>query len=286
MQFRPEKNQETARFLGSLPIKKEEFFRIKLTIGIISLSIAFMILILGIIIVRGSNMYWIRDIYMVSQVPEPYMIVDGVMNLLSIIGLIYLIVLNFYSFLFIVQYTFSHVVGGIVAGILTWLSPIFISLASIVSIERADPFSAAEGIYIRCFNFASEWLLPWLYPLDYNYNYFSATYGGIGQQNVGIIDNLWIKYLILLVFISVNIIIGSKLNQKSRLENENMVITFKSLRTIFKIGVTICSGLLLSIAITEVVNIPVSNTMYLFLLFVGGIIGYFISNKIVQAGVK
>ena len=175
MQFRTEKNQETGRFLRTLPIKREEFFRIKLAVGVVNITIAFVILALGVIIVRGSNMFWIKDIYNISIMPSPYIEADSIANLIKEIGLIYLIVLSFYSFLFMVQYTFYNVVGGIVTGILVWLSPIFIVLTSIFSVEKLIPFSIIDNSYVSFFNTIGEWLLPWLYPFNYDYNYFYET---------------------------------------------------------------------------------------------------------------
>mgnify|MGYP006894312510 CR=1 FL=1 len=286
MQFRPEKNQETGRFLKSLPIKREEFFKIKLAIGVANITIAFIILILGIIIARNNNMFWIEDIYNISIMPKPYIEADSVMNLLKEIGLLYLIVLSFYGFLFMVQYTFSNVVGGIVTGILVWLSPIFIVLTSIHSLERLNIFSTVSNVYTEFFNSVEQWLSPWLYPFNYDYNYFYGAYSMIKPWSINVISYLRVKYLILTGLILISLLIAHKFNQSSKVENENMVIPFRSIRIIFIIGVTICSGLLLAFSLSEIINIRISNTIYILLLIVGGAIGYFISSKIAKIGIK
>jgi hypothetical protein len=281
MQFRSEKDQEVGRFLKSLPVKKEEFFKVKLSTGIINITLGFIVLAMGIIIVRTKNMFWIKDIYSISTISAPFVKADGIGSLLKEIGLIYLIVLSFYTFLFMVQYTFTNVIGGIVTGILVWLAPGFIIYVSMFTLER---FSY-EPIFHTIARF-SEKLLPWLYPFEYNYNTLITDANGMALSRLMNIENLEIKYIITLGLILINIIIGDKLNKSSKVENENMIIPFKISRNIFKFGVTICSGLLVSIILSEIMMIQINNIIYMLLILLGGFIGYFISQKIARVGIR
>lgn len=280
IQFRTEKDEEIKRFLESLPISKGEFFKVKLSTGIINITLAFMILTIGIIIVRMNNMFWIKDVYGISIISEPFIKADGVASLLKEIGIIYLIILSFYTFLFMVQYTFTNLVGGIVTGILVWLAPGFILYTSTYILNEFIRISALYDLT----NF-SRWLIPWLYAFERNTIWI---YDGNGMvfANIKIIENLEIKYIISLALIIINIIIGNKFNKDSKVENENMIIPFKVIREIFKIGVTICSGLLVSIILNEIIRIEINNSIYILFILLGGAIGYFISKKITKVGIR
>lgn len=281
MQFRAEKSQETGRFLKSLPVKKEEFFRIKLITGLVSLTLAFIVLAIGMIIVRSSNMFWIKDMYNISNTPEILIEADSVANLLKIVVLIYLVVLSFYTFLFMIQYTFTNILGAIVTGFLVWLAPIFIVISSIYTVEKLsffDIYSSNLGNSIEAF---SQWLQPWLYVLNFRYDLpaYGIQFGSILR-----ISNLGLKYIISLLLVLVNITIAYKFNKNSKIENENKLIAFKSTRIIFKIGVTICSGLLVSIVLSDAFMLEIPIIIDTLLILLGGSIGYLISRKITRVG--
>lgn len=283
MQFRSEKTQETGRFLKSLPISKEEFFKIKLLTGIVNLTLAFIVLILGIIIVRNNNMFWIKDIYSISTISQAYMKLDGIGTILKEVGLIYLVVLSFYSFLFMIQYTFSNVIGAIVTGILVWLAPVFIVITSIFTLGKISPISLYNSRLLNNIDNFAEWLLPHLYPLDYLYEGL-YTDSNMTIGTISTIDKLQFKYMIVIVLILVNIIIAYKFNKSSRVENENKIIVFKSSQNIFKFGVTICSGLLVATVLNEIIRLQINSILYGILILLGGFIGYLISRKITKVG--
>lgn len=279
MQFRAEKDQEVGRFLKSLPVKNEEFFKVKLIAGIGNFTIAFLVLLVGIIVVRNSNMFWIEDIYSISIASAPFIELDGVLSILKEIGLIYLIVLSFYTFLIMIQYTFTNIIGGIVTGILVWLAPAFILISSVSIFERFFSSSLLGAISTM-----AEWTMPWLYPFQFSYNDFFTNYNYLDISPMILIDHLGIKYIICIGLILVNIILAYKLNKASKIEDENKVITFKTTRNIFKFGVTICSALLVAAIATEFLMINVPNIVYIVVIILGGAVGYIVSKKITQVG--
>ncbi|OLS02759.1 hypothetical protein [Tissierella creatinophila] len=281
MQFRSEKSQETGRFLKSLPVKKEEFFKIKLSTGLINLSLAFIVLAIGLIIVRANNMFWIKDIHSISYSSKAFIKADSAISLLKELGLIYLVVLSFYTFLFMVQYSFSNVVGGIVTGILVWLAPIFIVTSSMYTLDRLSFIGIYNSpLVVSLLNFG-RWLLPWSYVLDRDYNVLPYE---TNSTQISIISSLGIKYTIALLLILINIIIAYKFNKSSKVENENKIIVFKSIRKIFIFGVTICSGLLVSTILHDIIMIQIPTIIYSILILLGGFIGYWISQKITKVG--
>ena len=281
MQFRSEKDQEVGRFLKSLPIKREEFLKIKLVTGLINISVAFVVLALGIVIVRNNHMFWIRDIHSISIVSSPFIKADGLGSLLKEIGFIYLIVLSFYTFLFMVQYTFTNTIGAIVTGILVWLAPAFIiaSISGGVISKFIIP-----SVVLNTMDRFSWWLLPWTYAFRYSSNIILEDIHGRNLARISSIDNLEIKYIICLLLVLINIGLAYKFNKSSKVENENMIIAFKSTRIIFRIGVTICSGLLVSLILDQIIGMQMHASLYILSILTGGVIGYLISRKIAKVG--
>lgn len=281
MQFRSEKNQETGRFLKSLPVKKEEFFKIKIVTGLINLTLAFIVLAVGLVIVRNNNMFWIKDTHALSYASKAFIKADGVGNLLKQAGLMYLVVLSFYTFLFMIQYTFTNVIGGIVTGILVWIAPIFIAISSMYTLENLGSVKIYNTPFMAAISNYSELLLPWIYVFEQDYNILPY---GIKLGSMFTIPSLGLKYIICLLLILVNIIVAYKFNKSSKVENENKVIVFKGTRNIFKLGVTVCSGLLVSVILGDIMMMQISNIVYVVLVVLGGAIGYWISDKISKVG--
>lgn len=285
MQFRGEKGQEVGRFLKSLPVKNSDFFKVKLLTGIINLSLAFIILSIGMVVVRNSNMFWIKDVYSISVISQPFIKADSLVSMLGDIGLIYLVVVSFYTFLCMIQYTFSNIVGAIVTGIFVWLSPIFILFSSMETFDRIVQSSFNGSLSSLFYELGPNWLLPWLYPFDYNFDALVVGNFEIPGRIIPIAD-LGIKYIVVFVLILINLTVAYKLSKISKVEDENKVIAFKGFRNIFRFGVTICSALLVSIVLTDIIMIPLNNIIYVIFIILGGFIGYFVSKKIAQIGVR
>ncbi len=282
MQFSSEKGQEIGRFLKSLPVASEDFFKVKLITGIANITFGFLVLLIGLIFVRQINMFWIRDIYSISVYTHIFMKLDGIATILSYLGLTYFVVLSFYTFIFMIQYTFTNIVGGIVTGILVWLSPFFIALSLIETIGKIGGFHLYNSVILNNINVFSTKLLPWAYLLDYElYTIGNILYpDNLGHINY--ISNIGLKYGITIALIIVNIFIGYKFVEKSRIEDEGKIITFKISRQIFKLGVSICTPLLISLIITTILGIDINNILFSIILLLGLALGYFVSNKITK----
>ncbi|HZK32889.1 MAG TPA: hypothetical protein VFC60_00180 [Tissierellaceae bacterium] len=284
MQFRSEKDQEVGRFLKSLPLAGKEFFKVKLITGIANITIGFIVLFIGLIAVRQANIFWIKDIYSISAYSHIFMKLDGIGTILSYLGLTYFVVLAFYTFIFMIQYTFTNIVGAIVTGILVWLSPFFIALSLIETISKLGRITLYDSSILNNINTFSDKLLPWSYVVDYDfYNIGNVLY----PENLGsisFISNMGLKYGITITLVIVNIFIGYKFVKNSRIEDEEKIITFKISRQIFKIGVTICTPLLVSIIITVIMGIDLNNILFIIILLLSSYLGYFISNKITKVG--
>lgn len=284
MQFRSEKGQEVGRFLKSLPVSSKEFFKVKLISGIGNITFGFILLFIGLVIVRQANMFWIKDIYSISAYTHIFMKLDGIGTILSYLGLTYFVVLSFYTFIFMIQYTFTNIVGGIITGILVWLAPFFIALSLIETISKIGKFSLYNSEILGNINIFSTKLLPWTYIADYDfYNIGNILY----PENLGyisFISNIGFKYGITIALIIINIFIAYKFVEKSRIEDENEIITFKISRNIFKLGVSICTPLLVSLIIIIILGIDINNILFNIILLLSLGLGYFVSDKITKVG--
>lgn len=286
MQFRSEKGQEVGRFLKSLPVSNIEFFKVKLITGILNITIGFIVLFIGLTLVRNSNMFWIKDIYKISAHADVFRKLDGIGQIALYLGLTYFIALSFYTFIFMIQYTFTNIVGGIVTGFFVWLSPFFLVNSIIFTMSKFSYKTLYNSTFLNKVADFSMNLLPWTYIADYQFNNMGNP---LYPENLGYINtlsNVGIKYAITLVLILLNIFIAYKFVENSRIEDEEKIIIFKSTRNIFKLGVTICTPLLISIIINMIIGIDINNLLFTFILLAGLGLGYFVSDKITKVGIR
>lgn len=287
MQFRSEKGQEVGRFLKSLPVSNIEFFKVKLVTGILNITVGFIVIFIGLTLVRQTNMFWIQDIYKISAHADVFMKLDGIGQIASYLGLTYLIAVAFYTFIFMIQYTFTNIVGGLVTGFLVWLSPFFILNSAVMTISKFSYKNLYNSSYLNNLLDISTKLLPWTYISDYSYSHDIGN--PLFPENLGYINtvsNLGGKYLITLAIILINIFIAYKFVQNSRIEDEEKIITFRLTRNIFKLGVSICTPLLISVIIIVILGIDINNILFAGILLAGLGLGYFVSDRITKVGIR
>lgn len=276
MQFKDNKSLEIGRFLKSLPISNREYYMTKLISGIMSYTIPFILMIVGILIVRESNINWIQDYHNISKTPEMYMKQGSVINILSIFIMCYFIITATYTFLFMVQYLVTNIVGGIVIGILAWLAPtsIVFSLHGIYA-----------GVLQINYNGISEYIQPWVYHLYPNRKYIdiilnNANYG----VDILVFDSIIIKTIICLIIYVICTALAYIISENARVEDMDNLIPLKSARSIFVIGVTICSALVIPYIFGFVFGgLNTLNFIVIHIMMViSGIIGFVTSRKILS----
>lgn len=284
MQFRQEKGQEVARFLKSLPIKSEEYFVTKLLVGILSLTVAFLVFIIGVLLVRQMNMFWISDYHNFSLDPNLFKSMDGVYNTIKIMLLSYTIVLVFYSFIFMIQYKISNIFVSIVSSVFIWFAPYFIAGVmglwlneiGITSIFK-ELMLSADGI---------RWLNPFVYMIDYKHISLLSHGSSSYVNNIGFIANINLKFIVLSLMLVVNIAMAYRAAKKNLIENEDKMIPVKTDRYIFIVGVTVCSGLLAYFLLAEMFGLRFAEIIIAVLPIVGSIAGFFVSKKVAFIGCK
>ena len=281
MQFKDSKSLEVGRFLKSLPISSREYYITKLISGIISYTIPFIIMTVGVLIVRGNNISWIQDYHNISRIPEIFIKQSSSINILSLFIMCYFIITATYTFLFMIQYLVMNIVGGIVIGFLTWLAPTFI-LGSLSVIYREITFKLMQsfkGLYK-----VQDYILPWSYHINIDSEYIESTFNNMGynNENIAVLNNMIPRTIICLIISVVCIGLAYTISKKSRVEDTDNLIAFKTARKIFVIGVTVCSALLSTLILGQVFSGRGINSFILvhIIMFIGGFIGFIGSRKI------
>ena len=293
LQFKDSKSIEVGNFLKALPISNTEYYTTKLIGGLISLIIPTIILITGILLVRNNNMIWISDIHSISLFQDLIIKSDSIINVTAALIMSSLVAIATYTFLFMMQYIVTNIVAGLVIGCLVWLSSTFLLAASAIIYG-----SFLETIYIGFNDILARgeatfvnYVEPWFYPTNMSY----LDSAGISKYNA-IFDNihfvyykgLGIKIAITLIISIVSIIIGYSLSTKSKVEDNDALISFKWARKLFIIGVTVCSAFLL--AVIAQIFLGQFNSLGIIIvsvvLIIGGIIGFIVSKKMTQVKSK
>lgn len=282
MQFRSEKDREVGRFMKSLPIESKEFFKIKLFMGFLNIIAATMVLLFGIVVVKNQNMFWLKDIHLTSSIPETSKYLTSLPFLMKEFSLFILICLSFYSFLMMIQYTFNNTIGAIVTGFLTWLAPVFIVLGSLNAyIEITASYYLKDLAWVEWIYENVYWLMPWTYfartdTIPYVHNNL--------EVRLTMIENFGPKIIISLGLIGIFSLVAYIFASRSRVEDEDRIISFSSFAFLFVVGVSLCSGLLTSLIFTGVMPFNISGSLLLGLSLLGGFVGFLISNNIRKVG--
>lgn len=299
LQFKDSKSVEVGNFLKALPINNKEYYITKFIGGLISISVPVIILIAGVLAIRNSNMSWINDIHSISIFPELIMKADSVINIASILVMAYMVVIATYAFLFMMQYIVMNITAGLVIGCLVWLSPGFIllSISQIYGRFIDTNIGALESneLGLKIAEAILNYIEPWTYSI--NTASVSGVENGLGTGNINYLlddihllyyDGLLLKIIIPLVIAIVSVGAGYILSKKSRVEDSEVLISFKWARRVFVTGVTVCSALLLGIVSQVFFGLynQIGFVTLHVILLIGGLIGFLISRKITMVKSK
>ena len=295
LQFKDSKSVEVGNFLKALPISNKEYYITKFIGGLVSITLPVLILIVGVLAIRTSNMSWVSDIQAISVFPELMMKADSAINITAILLMGYMVVISTYAFLFMMQYIVMNITAGLVIGCLVWLSPGFIllSIAQLYGqyMGKGLLFLRHSETRLNLVEMVFNYIEPWAYPL--------ATISVQGPLNGNInylldkvylmyYDGLLVKILIPLVIAIVSAFVGYILSKKSRVEDSDTLISFKWARRTFIAGVTICSALLLGIMSQLFFGLfnQMNFIVLQIIILIGGLIGFFLSRKITMVRTK
>lgn len=278
LSFKNDKNGEVGRFLKSLPYTVRERSFVKVSMGFLTYTITYAVYAIGTYCSVKNVFGKFGEIYRVTTLEA---ISDKILSMeqaLAPIVLTYVIVVAVYLFLVMTQYAVNSLVGGMVIGSLTAVSPIFI-LASLYACFNSRDLN-------RILDQVSKIIID---IVEYIPIYYEGQ--GIDAYELGY-NYLTYCSLRVIVFIIVSIILIGLIhyfNNKQLIEKEDILLPNKVIRIIFMVGVTVCSSLLAGdlyrAFLERIFMYKIENLRY-FMMLIGGIAGAVISYKIAHIGLR
>ncbi len=273
-----ERETETSHFLKSIPYTTGERSLVKIGTTMVGYTTCFGIYSVVTLLIHRNYVAKFKEIYDVlayGELQRQFMQgIDVGMNLL----VIYLEILAVYLFLMLVQYIVCHKIGAGIIGICTLIAPTFIisSLGYCFSdLILKNPIGEAftDALIFIVFKGRGNRL--------------------VDIQGVGNIYSFYIDYslgskIIWYVIVGGILVLGiSKLSKHQLLEDADKLIPIKGFRWIFVIGVVVCGSLLACDMyrwfIEPMLQNNITGARY-FVALVGGILSFFIGNKIAMSG--
>ncbi|MHC1749219.1 MAG: hypothetical protein AB9856_13025 [Cellulosilyticaceae bacterium] len=298
-QFKDIKQQKIGRFLKSLPFQKDDFLKVKVSLGILSYTIPTIIFTVGVIVIRYINMVWLKDFYSAAPIEKLLLKAEGIEYIVTTAIIYYLIITVVYLFLLMMQYIVNNRIAAIVIGTLVFHAPAYI-LISCSGIYRYYVHSEGmRNILFKMQSLAEHWGIIWFYGntrryrlLDENNTLTDAinnvSYMDRTQYSVVGIENITLK---IVICIGIILLLGIALyfgNKNYKIEYMEQAISFEWARKVFVIGVTICSAFVLPIIkiIFFDYYIQLGFAVVHTLMIIGAVVGYFIARKIAYMGVR
>ena len=274
-----ERETETSHFLKSIPYTTGERSLVKIGTTMVGYTTYFGIYSVVTLLIHRNYVAKFKEIYDVlayGELQRQFMQgIDVGMNLL----VIYLEILAVYLFLMLVQYIVCHKIGAGIIGICTLIAPIFI-ISSLgycfsdfilenpiwVAFSDALTFIAFKGGRSSVVDIEGGSNNPYFFYVDYS----------LGPKII------WYAIVIGILVFGI-----SKLSKHQLLEEADKLIPIKGFRWVFIAGVIVCGSLLACDMyrwlIEPMMQNSITGTRY-FVVLVGGILSFFISNRIATSG--
>ncbi|PHV70870.1 hypothetical protein CS063_07550 [Sporanaerobium hydrogeniformans] len=282
-QFVKDKSLEVGRFLKALPYTNRQRGFVKIGMGILSYTLPFLILIGGMLLLHGSFVGQMQEIYNVFMNQEVIERIIHINELLKMFLLMYMTFIAVYLFLMLVQYVANNNLGSIIMSILTLIAPLFIVLSG------SEIYSFFRRMH-RLRNLIIEFLFVPGYPLTLEGGSFALDRQNqeqahfIGYQEI---NHYGLKVVGLILFIGLCLIFIHLLIKHTKMEDSDKLFNHGLAKWIFIIGVTVCSGLLLAdMGLLFILPLFMDEyfVMTQVLILIGALIGFVIAYKIGRIG--
>ncbi|MCR1933733.1 ABC transporter permease subunit [Clostridium tepidum] len=268
--FKGEKQSSTCDLLHSMPFTRKDIILSKIKVGILTITIPFLINFIIMTVFYFKNKSYIGTAYL--DVPKFYSI-----NLLF--------ALFFFMFLVFMQSIVGQYFAASIIAPITLYVP-YIVAGYVVDLIRLSQNLQYENYKLITLNEFVENLN--IYDIVNTKGLDRFEKGPDGEQITTIYkfiyENFDIKIMILIVLIVIFAIFAVMAYKRIKLERINQLIIFKSVETVFKIGVSICVGMIFS----QIFGYPkgpkpVTNMPLIYItLLIGTIVGYFIAKLVVK----
>ena len=278
--FRKDKDYEIGRFLKSLPYTTKERLLVKVGMHLGSLLIGILTFGIGMSVVNHQAMNRFRYIYEGISGGELHLQIMASHQVLKMMIVTLLTCITFYLFLLMMQYVMMNNLMSVVNGVLIFFAPIYLS-RSLLNYFRSF---IGNIIDVVCVFLKQQVMAEGKITMAYRF-VKGREYSVYIDAVLGSIKPYVISYGICIIIILALVYVFYK---RYKLEESDLMIPNKYCRGIYRIGVTVCSAFLVGDVMRYLTGTYVYGNESLLnpWLLIGAAIGFIISKKIAQIGIK
>lgn len=277
--FQSERKENTGMFVSSLPFTKKEQFGIKWFVGVLAITIPFLLATLFTVLMYQANIDWITQWYTISGY-DVLLAYDSIWIVLGIVTKMYLFILAFFSAMMLMQSLIANNIAAGIIGSISLAAPWFIIEAGSASLARILN-SDKVRIYGR------EWSNFYLFALGSGSSrrFVSSLPGDMYIDPIVSNEHDGLKIIILIAIIVLAIYGGLKSYEKNDNSRNGYLLMFPWVGKILVPGVTLCSGILGNNLMRDILRIS-SVPFEILTLVISALIGYFIIVKVIERSEK
>ena len=280
MLFQSDRKENIGMFMSSLPFTKKEQFSVKWVVGILAITIPFILALGAAMLIRQSNIDWITRWYGENEI-SGILAYETVSILLRMMAQTYLFMVAFFSVLMLMQSLIANNIAASIIGSITLAAPWFILEAGRGTISRIfDNYS------LRLYNVNRINFYTLMFSSSHS-NWEAVTFSeGVAYINPVISQEHYLLKIVIVVAITVIAIYGGlKFYEKNDNSRNGYLLMFPWVGKILVPGVTLCSGLLGNNLINQFIGNK-SVSYEIVTLIVSGLIGYLMVTKMIGVSEK
>lgn len=266
--FRSERQNKTYELLASMPFKRKDIIVTKWYMGMVSIFISCFIGFIALSVFYISNIKYIQDSYSI------------VMKWSLLYMLMYMAI---FTILFFIQTLMGQNIAGSIVGTIIILAPWFIlsMISSLIQVYAGlswedkiikDIDTMAENLNLYDFS-RTEWIEVGNDKIPEELSHYSSHYFTY--------NNYDFKIIALIIIIAIFFALSIYVYKRNAFEKNGNLILFSRLEPVFKWGVAVCSGFLLSGVFGMGYGDNNKIVIDIFLV-IGVALGYFTANKAIK----
>ena len=273
MLFQSERRESVGAFVSSLPFTKREQFKVKWAVGMVTISIPFIITAILTLLMRRTNWGWIKGYYAMSDSGHKIIAHDTLWVVILTLLQLYLFFMAFYSFLMLMQTLIGKNIVASIMGVIVLAVPWFVIETGVTTLSRM------LNKPIRLYGH-EDWSMFYtlMVPARDYIEIYPEKYGGL---SIGVFSGqyFWIKIIVLLLIIGLSLYAGIEFYGRNDNSRNGQLVMFDWAGQILVIGFTVCAALLGNTEF-RILLIKETNFIYeIITLTISALIGYMIIRK-------
>lgn len=288
LQFRDNKSVGVSSFIKSLPYTNKQIYSVKLGCGVLSFSIPFLLMEIGILVISNGAKDWLNVIERVSPVGVEIATQNQLTQLMLGGLLIYSITLMVYILGFWMQYVVNSNVASLIVSACSVVAPYFIMLTGIeyVKVLAGNNINGGSLAYLN--SVRDLLFIPTYFDrCQPAYNIIRGKDYRMGQiYDLGRVEWMGMKAIMFLLLAAILLVAIGICNKNYHAEYQENFTNRKWIEKVLKIGVTVCSmgiGVFLVLGFYNGYRIQLVVVLHIAMLICGAI-GYLIIRKICTIG--